>query len=237
MRSIKRGINNLNDLISCIITSFNSDEFIAEALNSIKEQTYKNIEIIVADGGSTDNTRGIVEKFNSGIKFFTRENTGPATTRNLGLRNARGNYIAFLDADDLWHPKKLEKQMNYFDENPGTDLCITYAEMFWSQELKEEKDFYKDHLRTKPIPGYATTTLLAKKSVFRKTGEFNDNFWFSDATDWFIRVKELGLKLKVIEEPLTFHRMHESNLTKRRSDESRDEFLRLVKGVIDRKKR
>ena len=97
--------------------------------------------------------------------------------------------------------------------------------------------FFKDHPRSKPIPGYATTTLLAKKSVFRKTGEFNDNFWFSDATDWFIRVKELGLKLKVIEEPLTFHRMHKSNLTKRKSDESRDEFLRLVKGVLDRKKR
>jgi glycosyltransferase involved in cell wall biosynthesis len=237
MHLIKGEINNLSDLVSCIITSFNSENFIAEAVNSILEQTYKNIEIIVADGGSTDNTEKIIEKFNFKIKFLTQKNTGPAATRNFGLRNAQGTYIAFLDADDLWHPEKLERQMNYLAGNPDLDLCITNAQMFWSQDLKKEKDFFKDHPRTKPIPGYATTTLLAKKSVFRITGEFNDNFWFSDAIDWFIRARELGLKIKVIEEPLTFHRMHNSNLTKRRSDESRDEFLRLVKGVLDRKKK
>ena len=128
------------------------------------------------------------------------------------------------------------RQMNCFTENPGVDFCITYAEMFWSEDLKNEKVFFKDHPRSKSIPGYATTTLLAKKKVFKKTGEFNDNLWFTDATDWFIRAKELGLKIFVIEEPFTFHRMHRSNLTKRKSEESREEFLALVKNVLDRKK-
>ena len=126
--------------------------------------------------------------------------------------------------------------MNCFSEDSTIDICITYAKIFWSEDLKKEKDYFKDHPRTKAIPGYATTTLLAKKSVFKTIGDFNYNYWFSDATEWFIRAKELGVRMRIIKEPLTFHRMHQSNLTKRRSDESRDEFLLLVKDVLDRKK-
>jgi glycosyltransferase involved in cell wall biosynthesis len=226
----------MNKLISCIITSFNSEKYIAEAINSILNQTYKNIEIIIADGGSTDNTKEVVQKFNPKIKFTAQKTLSPADTRNLGFNSSSGKYIAFLDADDLWHPEKLTKQMNCFAEGPEIDLCITYAEMFWSEDLKNEKVFFKDHPRTKAIPGYATTTLLAKKKVFEIAGSFNKDLWFTDAAEWFIRTKEIGLKMHVIEEPLTFHRMHKSNLTKRKNEESREEFLALVKNVLDRKK-
>ncbi len=226
----------MNELISCIVTSFNSEKYIVEAVNSILEQTYKHTEIIIADGGSTDNTQEVIEKFNSDINFVTQKTLSPAATRNLGFQYSKGDYIAFLDADDLWHPEKLTRQMNCFITNPEIELCITYAEIFWSEDLKNERVFFKNHPRSKSIPGYATTTLLAKKNVFEKTGEFNNNLWFTDAAEWFIRAKELGLKIHVIEEPLTFHRMHRSNLTKRKSEESREEFLALVKSVLDRKK-
>ncbi len=226
----------MNELVSCIITSFNSEKYIAEAVKSILNQTYKDIEIIVADGGSTDNTKELIEKLNSHINFVAQKTLSPAATRNLGFQSSKGKYIAFLDADDLWHPEKLAKQMNCFAQNSEIDLCITYAEMFWSEDLKNERMFFSNHPRSKSIPGYATTTLLAKKNVFEKIGEFKNNLWFTDATEWFIRVKELGLKMHIIEEPLTFHRMHKSNLTKRKSEESREEFLALVKSVLDRKK-
>jgi len=226
----------MNELISCIVTSFNSEKYIAEAINSILDQTYKHIELIVADGGSKDNTREVVQKLNSNIKFITQKTLSPSDTRNLGFQSSKGNYIAFLDADDLWHPEKLTRQMNCFAENSEIDLCITYAEMFWSEDLKNEKIFFKNHPRTKSIPGYATTTLLAKKNVFEIAGKFNKELWFTDAAEWFIRTKGLGLKMHIIEEPLTFHRMHQSNLTKRKSEESREEFLALVKSVLDRKK-
>lgn len=226
----------MKELISCIVTSFNSEKYIAEAIRSILNQTYKHIEIIIADGGSTDKTKDVVQQLNSGIKFITQKGLSPAETRNLGFNSSSGKYIAFLDADDLWHPEKLTRQMNCFAENPEIDLCITYAEMFWSEDLNNEKFFFKDHPRTKSIPGYATTTLLAKKNVFEITGKFNKDLWFTDATEWFIRAKGLGLKIHIIEEPLTYHRMHQSNLTKRKSEESREEFLALVKSVLDRKK-
>jgi glycosyltransferase involved in cell wall biosynthesis len=226
----------MNELISCIVASFNCEKYIAEAVSSILDQTYKNIEIIIADGGSTDSTKEVIKKFNYDINFAAQKTLSPAATRNFGVQSSKGNYIAFLDADDLWHPEKLTRQMNCFNADPGIDLCITYAEMFWSGDLKNEKVFFKNHPRTKPIPGYATTTLLARKNVFEKTGEFNNDLWFTDAAEWFIRAKESGLKIYVIEEALTFHRMHRSNLTKRKSEESREEFLALVKSVIDRKK-
>jgi glycosyltransferase involved in cell wall biosynthesis len=226
----------MNELISCIVTSFNSEQFIAEAIRSILNQTYKSIEVIVADGGSTDKTKDVVQKLSSSIKYVTHNSLSPADTRNLGFNSSNGKYVAFLDADDLWHPEKLKKQMNCFIENPELDLCITYAEMFWSEDLKDEKDFFKDHPRTKSIPGYATTTLLAKKKVFEIAGKFKKDLWFTDAAEWFIRAKGLGLKIHIVKEPLTFHRMHNTNLTKRKSEESREEFLSLVKSVLDRKK-
>ena len=226
----------MNELISCIVSSFNSEKYIAEAISSILDQTYKHTEIIVADGGSTDNTKEVIQRFNSNIKFITQKILSPAETRNLGFQSSKGNYVAFLDADDLWHPEKLTRQMIRFTENPETDLCITYAEMFWSEDLKNEKIIFRNHPRTKSIPGYATTTLLAKKKVFEIAGKFNKDLWFTDATEWFIRVKGLGLKIHMIEEPLTYHRVHQSNLTKRKSEESREEFLALVKSVLDRKK-
>ncbi len=226
----------MNELISCIVSSFNSEKYIAEAINSILDQTYKHIEIIAADGGSTDNTKEVIQELNSNIKFITQKTLSPAETRNLGFQSSKGDYVAFLDADDLWHPEKLERQLNCFTKNPGIDLCITYAEMFWSVDLKNEKTFFKNHPRTKSIPGYATTTLLAKKKVFEIAGKFNKDLWFTDAAEWFIRAEGLGLKMHMIEEPLTFHRMHQSNLTKRKSEESREEFLSLVKSVLDQKK-
>ena len=98
----------MNELISCVITSFNSEKYIADAVKSILNQTYKHKEIIVADGGSTDSTREVIEKFNSDINFITKKTVSPAATRNLGFQSSKGDYIAFLDADDLWHPETDE---------------------------------------------------------------------------------------------------------------------------------
>jgi len=91
-------------------------------------------------------------------------------------------------------------------------------------------------VRSGPIPGYATTTLLAKRYVFDKIGVFDRHYWFGDATDWFLRVKEAGLKFEMVPEVLTLHRMHETNLTRRRSKASRDEFLAIVKASLDRRR-
>src|SRR2546426_10667200 len=94
-------------LISCIVPVFNGERYLHETLNSILAQTYRPLEIIVADDGSTDGTRTIVASYGQQVRYLWQLNAGPAAARNLGLTAAKGEFIAFLDADDLWHPEKL----------------------------------------------------------------------------------------------------------------------------------
>lgn len=224
------------NLISCIVPAYNGERYISEALDSVLVQTYLPIEIIVADDGSTDETAAIAAGYGERVRLVSQPTAGPAATRNLGLNAAAGEFVAFLDADDLWRPEKLERQMKRFTELPELEISITHVELFWTDELSGEKEYYKNHPRAEPVPGYTSGTLLAKRNVFEKVGKFNTAFWFGDATDWFIRAKEQGVLIEVLPDVLTYHRMHPANLTRRRSDASRDEFLRIVKDSLKRRK-
>src|SRR5436190_9496549 len=97
-----------SSLISCIVPVFNGDRYLAETLDSILAQTHRPIEIIVVDDGSTDGTSAIAAEYGEKIRYIRQENSGVASARNLGLQSARGDFIAFLDADDLWHAGKLQ---------------------------------------------------------------------------------------------------------------------------------
>lgn len=109
----------MNDLVSIIMPSYNTGKFIAESIKSVLLQTYTNWELVIVDDCSTDNTDKIVADFNDNrIKYFKNEkNSGAALTRNRALREAKGEWIAFLDSDDLWMPEKLEKMINFMVYN------------------------------------------------------------------------------------------------------------------------
>jgi glycosyltransferase involved in cell wall biosynthesis len=223
-------------LISCVVPSFNSVAFVGEALDSIAAQTYRPIEIIVADDGSTDGTRQAVRDCGFEVKWVTQPDRGPAATRNLGLAHAVGELVAFLDADDLWNAEKLSRQYECFLEDPRIQYCVTYAQMFWVEGFAEEGERFSHHHRGQPIPGYATTTLLARRALFERIGTFDESLSFSDAVDWFMRASGAGVEMKVLAEVLTYHRMHDSNLSRRQSDESRAEYLRVVRAQVQRRR-
>lgn len=109
----------MNELVSIIMPSFNSEKYIGAAINSILNQTYSNWELIIVDDCSVDNTTEIILSFNdSRIRLYKNEkNSGAALTRNRALREATGRWIAFLDSDDTWHPEKLERQILFMTEN------------------------------------------------------------------------------------------------------------------------
>ncbi len=122
-------------LISCIVVVYNGERFIAAALDSIRAQSWRPIEIIVADDGSTDRTAEIVAGYGDEVRFVTQETAGPAAgpaaTRNLGLAAATGEYVAFLDGDDLWHKEKLARQMARLETEPVPDACVTHVQNLW----------------------------------------------------------------------------------------------------------
>lgn len=121
----------MNDLVSIIMPSYNTDKFIAASIKSILAQTYKNWELIIVDDCSTDNTDTVVTSFNDDrIKYFkNKKNSGAAISRNRALRKATGRWIAFLDSDDIWHPKKLEKQIAFMKKNDYHFSYTNYEEI------------------------------------------------------------------------------------------------------------
>ena len=167
--------------------------------------------------------------------WWRRRTSGPAATRNRGLRETR-EFVAFLDADDLWHPEKLARQLARFEAHPSLQACIAHVRNFWEEGQHELVEHYRDHRRMGAMPGYATTTLLARRSAFEAVGELDTNLWFADAVDWFMRARELGVEVELLPDVLTFHRLHPDNLTRRRSRASEDEFLTIVKGLLDRRR-
>ncbi|MGD2069080.1 MAG: glycosyltransferase family A protein [Gemmatimonadota bacterium] len=223
-------------LISCVVPSFDSEGYVAEALESILDQTWRPLEVIVVDDGSTDGTCDVVRSFGDPVRLLTQETAGPAATRNRGLKAARASFVAFLDADDLWHPEKLERQMARLGARPELDYCITHVQMFWPDDMADEEERFRGHRRSQPVPGFATTTLLARKRAFDRLGDFGAGLWFTDATDWFVRAREEGLEMEVLPDTLVYHRMHPSNLTRRREAESREEFLAMIKRSLDRRR-
>ena len=105
--------------VSVVIPTYNRESFITKAIDSVEAQTYRNVEVVVIDDGSTDNTRSLLERrYGEKVRYFYQENKGIAAARNTGIRESSGDYIAFLDSDDYWVPEKLERQMELFRKHP-----------------------------------------------------------------------------------------------------------------------
>jgi glycosyltransferase involved in cell wall biosynthesis len=225
-------------LVSCIVPVHDAERYLAEALDSVLAQTHRAIEVIVADDGSTDATRAIAESHGDRLRWVSQPTAGPAATRNLGLGASRGDLVAFLDADDRWHPEKLARQVARLAARPDIDVSLTHVQLFWDDPECEEARHYRDHPRAGGVPGFATTTLLARRRAFDAVGPLDAGLWFADSVDWFLRAREQGLVFDVLPDVLAYHRMHAGNLTRRREGASRDEFLRVVRaGLVRRRAR
>ncbi len=122
-------------LISAIIPSYNSAEMLPDAIESVRAQTRPPDEIIVVDDGSKDQTAEVCERFGTDVIYIRQDNAGASSARNAGIEAAGGDWLAFLDADDLWDPRKLELQFTALEENPEADFAVTAA-LAWSAETQ-----------------------------------------------------------------------------------------------------
>jgi len=231
-----------NSLISCIVPVFNGERYLQESLDSILAQTYRPIEIIVIDDGSTDGTRAVVASYGDAIRYLWQPNAGPPRARNFGLSAAEGEFVAFLDADDLWLPDKLSLQIARFRERPDLDLCVTYCQVFWVPELAEEEARFQGHRLSRPLPGYVTQTLLARRALFAKVGGFDTSRSVGDPADWFLRAAEQGVVMELLPDVLVYRRFHKNNFsvesgTRRMTPHMQDAMLHVVKASLDRRRR
>lgn len=203
-------------LVSCIVPVFNGERYLGEALHSLLAQTYKSVEIIVVDDGSTDRTPQILKNFGKQIRSLRQDNGGPAAARNSGVGIAQGDFIAFLDADDTWHPEKLTRQMKRLEARPEIALCVTHVQNFWSTEFKVEAEHFRNHPLGKPMPGYfALQTLCVRRKAFDAIGLFNTQLRVCEDVEWFLRAVERAKVILVLQDLLAYRRLHESNISRR----------------------
>jgi glycosyltransferase involved in cell wall biosynthesis len=225
------------NLISCIVPVFNGETYLAEAIESILKQSYRPIEIIIADDGSTDRTATVAGRYGKQICYLRQANAGTAAARNLGLSAAAGDFLAFLDADDLWHAEKLSRQMVRFEARPELNYCVAHVQNFWIPELSEEEEQFREHRISKPLPGYVTGTLLARRDCFNAVGQFNTAIPHADDTEWFLRANERGTVGELMPDVLLYRRLHYTNLSRVKASNSRDQYLQVVKTALDRRRR
>ena len=207
-------------LISVVIPAYNAEQFLDETLESVLSQTYENWECIIVNDGSTDNTEEIAKKWcekDARFRYFYKENSGVSDTRNLGIKEARGEYIAFLDADDLYMPNFLDVCLENLVEK-DVDLVAPKMLEFWDvqNEVIEDED-KKDYLYSGK-EGIAlflhsnriTMALLCKKSVMDEVGGFT---WHKKAEDLHCWLKVLfaGYKIYRLGEYYAYRRMHNNS--------------------------
>ena len=195
-----------DELISVIIPTYNRAHCVGEAIQSVLDQTYKNFEIIVVDDGSTDNTQEVLATFGDKIKVIRQENRGVSAARNAGIREARGEWLAFLDSDDLWLPEKLAIQMKELSEYPDAIAHMVDAEivgygnqkltLFDIRGLKEE--FRMRPLRKRPLldvmqTQFFTSSWCLKKSVVNALGGFREDMTIFEDWELLTRVALEGV--------------------------------------------
>ena len=204
-------------LISVVIPAYNAEQFLDETLESVLSQTYENWECIIVNDGSTDNTESIAKKWcekDARFCYFYKENSGVSDTRNLGIKEARGEYIAFLDADDLYMPNFLEVCLENLVEK-DVDLVAPKMLEFWDVrngviEDEDKKDYLysgKEGIALFLHSNRLTMALLCKKSVMDEVGGFT---WHKKAEDLHCWLKMLfaGYKLYKVNRYLLHQRIH-----------------------------
>jgi glycosyltransferase involved in cell wall biosynthesis len=223
-------------LISCIVPVYNGERYLRDALESIFAQTYDDLEAIVVDDGSTDSTSEVAAAYGSRVRYLRQSRSGQPVARNAGVQSSVGEFVSFLDADDLWHPEKLTRQMARFVARPDLDYCLTLVQNFWEVEMQEEEEHYRGRPRGQPLPGFVAGTLLAKREVFDRVGPFDTSFKHADKTEWFLRADSRGAVREMLPDVLMFRRMHPDNVSRTLASNSRDEYFRLLKATLDRRR-
>jgi len=219
-------------LVSAIIPVHNGARFLPDSVASILAQNYAAIEIIVIDDGSTDEIDEAVRSLPVDVRFFKQPHSGPAAARNRGIREASGDFIAFLDVDDMWPEFNLRVMTELLSADPACDIVQGFGQLL---EVKANTGKY-DYVGN-PAESFADciAAALYRREAFEKVGLFDVDLRFGEDSDWFNRARECGLSLRREEQVTLLIRRHDSNMTRGRSNIEMNE-LRVLKRVLDRRR-
>jgi glycosyltransferase involved in cell wall biosynthesis len=222
------------ELVSVIIPIFNAAAYLPQAVASVRAQDHSPLEIIVVDDGSTDTTADVAQSLPD-VRYFHQPNAGPAAARNRGIREARGEILAFLDADDLWATGKLAAQLPVLRQFPDEHLVAGHVEQFTSDDVaptaNRDTVVPRDHGRR----AYTVGALLVRREDFHKVGGFDPALRFGEFMDWLSRAKTRGLREQVLDQVVLYRRLHATNTTRLARDHQRH-YLTAIRRHLERQR-
>lgn len=225
-------------VVSAIIPAYNAARFLPAAVENIRAQNVAALEIIVVDDGSSDDCQAVAQTL--GVHYFRQENSGPAAARNTGLEKARGEFIAFLDADDLWPAGSLQARLECLQNNPQLEIalgkvqCLREVTPEGGSTPNQAPDATQVEL-SDPFVSFNIGAALYRKSVFKKIGGFDPELRFGEDTDWFLRAREAGVALLVLPQVALHYRLHEGGMTSGKSAAQLN-VARVLKRSLDRRR-
>jgi len=212
---------NSNPLVSVIIPVYNGEKYIAEAVESVLGQTFEDYELIVVDDGSTDNTKYVLLSYGNRLKYIYKPNGGCASARNAGIKEGKGKYFAFLDADDTWLPNKLEAQMNKFEVNPEIGLvfcdhCVFNENGIVYDSVAKRRSIYEgmvfERLWQNNFVGISG--VVVKRECLNKVGLFDESRDIDAVEDFNLLLRIARYyKFGFVNEVLFKYRLHGANMS------------------------
>jgi len=221
----------MKPLVSCIIPTRNGERYLGQAIESLMAQTWQPIEIIVVDDGSSDRSVAIAAGFGKAVRVASHPVANPVIARNHGMTLATGEFLGFLDQDDLWIPEKLALQMAAFDDDPTLDVCVGMIQRFTQASPQDKMTMVGP-----AVPGYLSVAMLARRRAFGRVGALDPVYFHSDSAEWFLRARARGIGVRLLPQTLAYHRDHDSNRSLTHGNCARNEFLRLLKSKLDRER-
>ena len=207
--------------VSVIIPTYNSMRFLTETVESVLRQTHRDFELLIVDDGSSDRTvQWVSELVDPRVKVISQQNQGVCVARNTGIADAQGEYIAFLDHDDLWQPTKLEKQVRCLDENPAVGLVHTWMVLVDEggkstgrvMTSNAEGDVWKQLIEQNTI---ASSSVMVRRCCFETVGVFSPSRDLYTVEDWDLWIRIASrYPFAMIKEPLLSWRQHANNGSK-----------------------
>jgi glycosyltransferase involved in cell wall biosynthesis len=220
--------------VTAAIPVRDGETYLAEAIESVLAQSRPCDQVVVVDNGSTDGSAEVAADYGPAVEVVAEPRPGIGAARNAAIAAAHGEFVAFLDADDLWHPDKIERQLTAFASRSELQLVFGHVCQFASPDLPVAVAAAL-RIPAEPQPGLYIGAMLARRTAINTVGPWAEDVQVSDGLAFLLRARELGLEQEMLDETVTLRRIHGANHSIHNRDQ-RAEFAHHLKRSLDRRR-